>query len=411
MPPSKEWLYQEGGRVGRSEQQSNIIIGHLKKKEKILDNIFDLNVSVKEILTNMKNSNEYIDIANKNYILNYLKDEEEELKAFTTLYGGICKNIYGELDSGKVIISLDTKAKKEYNFVIYILFLISFIDIWLYTDSKSAIKRDYITTYKLLCKNLHFYDLNDYIAKAIQKILEINMKDNDKLIEQINQANEMEDVVRGMIQWIHENILFQKMLINTYQLLEEFDGNSSILEDNLATHFNIKIYNPGLEYVRSTNDASKKNKDITNPELIDDIMDRKSVVKKITQRKEKAREDHIIEKVYDLQEMDPVVWEVIQDIDDLENSEMMKVKCEKLIEETYSFGLLMILAILEMQKNGSKMIRFKSLAQNLNERDLLKLYRLEKDNMTKRNIKQAKKIMKEVYPNKGIIRKIKYAFL
>ena len=109
--------------------------------------------------------------------------------------------------------------------------------------------------------------------------------------------------------------------------------------------------------------------------------------------------------------MEPVVWEIIQEIDNLENSEMMKVKCEKLIEETYSFGLLMILAILEMQKNGSKMIRFKSLAQNLNERDLLKLYRLEKDNMTKRNIKQAKKIMKEVYPNRGIIRKIKYAFL
>jgi len=413
LPPSKEWLYQEGGRVGRSEQQSNIIIGHLKKKEKILDNIFDLNVSVKEILANMKNNNEYIDIANKNYILNYLKDEEEELKAFSTLYGGICKNIYGELDSGKVIISLDTKAKKEYNFVIYILFLISFIDIWLYTDSKSPIKRDYITTYKLLCKNLHFYDLNDYIAKAIQKILEINMKDNDKLIDQINQANEMEDVVRGMIQWIHENILFQKrqMLINTYQLLEEFDGNSNILEENLATHFNIKIYNPGLEYIKNPNDASKKAKDITNPELIDDIIDRKTVVKKITQRKEKAREDHIIEKVYDLQEMDSVVWEIIKDIDELENSEMMKVKCEKLIEETYSFGLLIILAILEMQKNGSKMIRFKSLAQNLNERDLIKLYRLQKDNMTKRNIKQAKKIMKEVYPNRGIVRKIKYAFL
>ena len=40
---------------------------------------------------------------------------------------------------------------------------------------------------------------------------------------------------------------------------------------------------------------------------------------------------------------------------------MMKVKCEKLIEETYSFGLLLILAILEIQKNGSKMIRFKTL--------------------------------------------------
>mgnify|MGYP003505983797 CR=1 FL=1 len=67
------------------------------------------------------------------------------------------------------------------------------------------------------------------------------MKDNDKLIEQISQANDMEDIVRGMIQWIHENILFQKrqMLINTYQLLEEFDGDSNIMEENL---FMLRIF-------------------------------------------------------------------------------------------------------------------------------------------------------------------------
>ena len=410
IPPSKEWLYQEGGRVGRSDQQSNIIIGHIKKKGNVLDNIFDLNIDIKEILNSLKNNNEYIDIANKNYILNYLKDEEEELKAFGVLYNGICKTIYGELDSGKVIISLDTKAKKEYNFAIYILFLISFIDVWLYTDSKNPIKRDYITTYKLLCKNLHFYDLNDYIAKAIQKILEINMKDNDKLIDQISQANDMEDIVRGMIQWIHENILFQKrqMLINTYQLLEEFDGNSNMLEENLATHFNIKIYNPGLENIKNVDNPNKR---ITNPELTDDIVDRKAAIKRITHKKEKAKEDHIIEKVYGIQEIDEVVWDIIGEIEELENSELMKVKCEKLIEETYSFGLLLILAVLEMQKNGSKMIRFKSLAQNMNEKDLIKLYKIQKDNMTKRNIKKTKKIIKEVHPAKGLVRKIQYAFL
>lgn len=415
IPPSKEWLYQEGGRVGRSEGESNIIIGYMKHKEKVIDNIFDLNIPVNEILSTIKNNNEYIDIANKNYILNYLKDEEEELKAFGVLYNGICKNIYGDLDSSIVIISLDTKAKKEYNFVIYILFLISFIDIWLYTDSKSPIKRDYIITYKLLCKNLHFYDLNDYIAKAIQKILEINMKDNDKLIDQISQANDMEDIVRGMIEWIHENILFQKrqMLINTYQLLEDFDGDSSVLEENLATHFNIKIYNPGLESIRNTEDTTKKHKskEITNLELTDDMNDRKSVINKITQKKEKAREDYIIEKAYPIQEMDVTAWDIVDNIEELENSEMMKVKCEKLIEETYSFGLLLILAILELQKNGSKMIRFKTLAQNLKEKDLLKLYMLEKENMTKRNIKRARKIIKEVYPAKGLIRSIKYFFL
>jgi len=413
IPPSKEWLYQEGGRVARTAQESNIIIGYMKKKDKIIDNIFDLNISVNEILNAMRNNNDYIDIANKNYILNYLKDEEEELKAFNVLYNGICKNIYGEIDSNKVIISLDTKAKKEYNFVIYILFLISFIDVWLYTDSKNLIRREHLTTYKLLCNNLHYYDLNDYIATAIRKILEINMKDNDKLIEQISQADDMESIVKGMIQWIHENILFQKrqMLINTYQLIEDFDGNNNVLEENLATHFNIKIYNPGLESINNNNE-NKKSKEIRTPQLINDEEDnRKSIIKRITQRKEKAREDYIIEKAYSLQEMDTSAWEIVDEIEELENSEMMKAKCEKLIEETYSFGLLLILAILEMQKNGSKMIRFKTLAQNLKEKDLIKLYLLEKDNMTKRNMKRAKKILKEIYPARGLIRSIKYIFL
>lgn len=413
IPPSKEWLYQEGGRVGRRDEQANIIIGYMKRKEKVLDNIFDLNIPVKEILGTIKNNSEYIDIANKNYILNYLKNEEEEIKAFETLYNGICKNIEGEFDSSRVIISLDTKGRNEYNFVIYILFLISFIDVWLYTDSKSVIKRDYITTYKLLCKNLHFFDLNDYIAKAIQKILEINMKDNDYLIEQISQSNNMQDIVRGMIQWIHENILFQKrqMLINTYQLLEDFDGNSSVMEENLATHFNIKIFNPGLENMKVGDSGTSKSKDIVNPKLVDNTDERRKIINRISQKKEKAKEDCIIEKVYEIQEMDSTAWRILEELEELENCEMMKVKCEKLIEETYSFGLLLILAILEMQRNGSKMIRFRSLAQNLNEKDLIKLYIAEKDNMTKKNMKKAKRIIKEVHPAKGLVKKVQYMFL
>lgn len=416
LPPSKEWLYQEGGRVGRMGQESNIIIGHIKRKTKIIDSIFDLNIPADEIFDEVKNSNEYIDIANKNYIMNYLKDEEQEMKAFDVLYNGICKNVQGPVDSSRVIISLDTKGRKEYNFVIYILFLISFIDTWLYTDSRSPIKREYITTYKLMCKNLYFYDLHDYMAKAIQKILEINMRDNDELIEQISQADSMEDIVRGMIRWIHENILFQKrqMLINTYQLLEEFDGNSSVMEDNLAMHFNIKINNPGLEETNSLknrkNDTVKKNrsKNAVTPKLKDNA---NLTAKKIIQRRPKAKEDGIIEKAYSLQEMDETAWKIVNEIENLESSEILKAKCEKLIEETYSFGLLLILAIYEMQKNGSKLIRFRALARFLNEDDLMRLYKKEKENMTKKNIKNSKKIIKEIYPNRGIFRKVKYFFL
>ena len=109
--------------------------------------------------------------------------------------------------------------------------------------------------------------------------------------------------------------------------------------------------------------------------------------------------------------MDSMAWKIVDELQEVESPEILKVKCEKLIEETYSFGLLLILAILELQKNGSKMIRFRSLAQNLNENDLIKLYIKQKDNMTKRNMKNAKKIIKEVCTSGGILKNIKYMFI
>ena len=57
------------------------------------------------------------------------------------------------------------------------------------------------------------------------------------------------------------------------------------------------------------------------------------------------------------------------------------------------------------------MIRFRTLAQNLNENDLIKLYIKQKDNMTKRNMKNAKKIIKEVCTSGGILKNIKYMFI
>ena len=49
--------------------------------------------------------------------------------------------------------------------------------------------------------------------------------------------------------------------------------------------------------------------------------------------------------------------------------------------------------------------------KTISNEELLKLYIIEKDDMTKRNMKRAKKIIKEVYPAKGLIRNIKYLFL
>lgn len=109
--------------------------------------------------------------------------------------------------------------------------------------------------------------------------------------------------------------------------------------------------------------------------------------------------------------MDESAWEIIKDLDDLENTDTIKFKCEKLIEETYSFGLLLILAIFELQKNGSKMIRFRALAQSLSEKDLIKLYKIERDNMTKKNSKNAKKVIKDVHSCNGIVKNIKYMFI
>ena len=88
------------------------------------------------------------------------------------LYSKQCEGTTNNREELKAILYVMLKyGKKEYNFVIYILFLISFIDIWLYTDSKTGLRREHITTYKLLCKNLHFYDLNDYIIIKTTSII------------------------------------------------------------------------------------------------------------------------------------------------------------------------------------------------------------------------------------------------
>ena len=57
------------------------------------------------------------------------------------------------------------------------------------------------------------------------------------------------------------------------------------------------MMNTELDLKNSEETKRVRNKEITNLELSDDLNDRKSIIKKITQRKEKAREDYIIENV------------------------------------------------------------------------------------------------------------------
>ena len=55
VPPSKEWLYQESGRVGRDFQNSNVIIYLPKKPSELFNKMIDTSFDIKDIKAETQN--------------------------------------------------------------------------------------------------------------------------------------------------------------------------------------------------------------------------------------------------------------------------------------------------------------------------------------------------------------------
>ena len=130
VPPSKEWLYQESGRVGRNLEDSNVIIYIPNKPSDLFNKMIDTSFDIKDLLTKKELQSQLnIDVSNINYFNSYFQDKEKQLQEYDNVEKGIEKNIYvvNNNDFGEINLFFEKEFKETYNYLLYMLCLIDYI--------------------------------------------------------------------------------------------------------------------------------------------------------------------------------------------------------------------------------------------------------------------------------------------
>ena len=238
VPPSKEWLYQESGRVGRNLEDSNVIIYIPNKPSDLFNKMIDTSFDIKELLTKKELQSQLnIDVSNINYFNSYFQDKEKQLQEYDNVEKGIEKNIYvfKNNDFGEINLFFEKKFKETYNYLFYMLCLIDYIKSWQTKTSKdkNLIKYRMIVRDKIDLQDMANY-LNDIITISTK-----NVTVRRKYLRKNNIVESRKELLTNLLDWYYETIISIKreMLINTYELLL----NNNISSDEIEPHSKHKL--------------------------------------------------------------------------------------------------------------------------------------------------------------------------
>jgi len=410
MPPSKEWFYQESGRVGRAYEKSNVVIYMQDKPSKIFDAIMNQTIGIDEVLE-MKNEIKdlSIDISNINYFNNYFQNKEEQLKYFDFVIRGINENLY--VSSGKnigtVLLNFDVKKRDEYDFLFYMMVLMDYIKIWLLvtTNDYNSIR------YQLYCRaDIELNEMIDAVNKNVI-VTTNNIKLRNKYIEVNNNSKDVHELMGNLMDWYFDTILSIKRekVANTYQLVTTKDINSIQIEKDLAKYFNTSIEEDldENEVIENLGVQNSENLIDDSEEVILDEKEISDVIDKNESNSEKLLD--ILGKIYDQEEIDFEFYELYQILNS-EEKYNLKYKLQKLLENGYIFGYELVLVLMELESDNSELSRFKKLAKNTDKDLLLLLLEKEINYITKKNYKKANKIIYKIYKPKTFKEWIKNLF-
>ena len=240
VPPSKEWLYQESGRVGRSFENSNVIIYLPNNPSELFNKIIDTQIDIKDLLANKKLQSQLnIDVSNINYFKSYFQDKEKQLSEFDKIEYDIDNNIYvsGKNEIGEINLNFDKVDKELYNYLFYMMVLTDYIKIWQTKSSDNPDKIRYRLLIRATIKLREMIDfLNDVITTSTNNIII-----RGKYLRLNNKATSQRDLISNLLDWYYETIITIKreMLVNTYELLLKNKITSEKIEQNLAQYFDI----------------------------------------------------------------------------------------------------------------------------------------------------------------------------
>lgn len=242
-PPSKEWFYQETGRVGRYGEDSRIITYLIKGESAILRAI--LGGSKFTELSNIyyrSPRNEVFDVSNLQFITNDLRDLDEEYNAICRMFKEIKKTVWvsDSHNYGRVKGRMTHETKREYDFTFFILNFIGIVPKWIYRSKETD---DFIYSIEVDMDIDH--GTSTFEDNIISKIIALSSSNSirKKYIYNVNIVNSnFSKLFSHVINWFHENSLNIKrqMVLNIYQLIKENVGmwpNSQLIEKNLSDYF------------------------------------------------------------------------------------------------------------------------------------------------------------------------------
>jgi len=387
--------------------------------------------------------------------------------------------VVGNNRFGEVIISVDNTGKNEYDFILYILFLIGYIDIWMLTNIKEYTETDKnVISYKLICRDIFNSDIDYFISATLKKINGILKRTDLSTLNNISNSIDIKDLVKNMISWVYKNILTIKkqMIINVLQLIKEYDDESSSIEENLSNYFHLKLssyefdridinkseidflpkefINDNIYGQQSLNDRKIENisnKIIEKDSISNSINNEISFSEEVTDYKISEREkresinnkiigetnvsnliieedriieprliendfkkeslskyNNIIQKFISLNNIDETLDDLIESLEKYPDQDTIKFSCERMIEENYNFGLDLLLCIFELNNSKSKLIRFTSFLNNIEKREAIYLYKLQKNSMSNKVKKLSKSIIISRFPSRNFVEKIVY---
>ena len=314
VPPSKEWLYQESGRVGRNLEDSNVIIYIPNKPSDLFNKMIDTSFDIKDLLTKKELQSQLnIDVSNINYFNSYFQDKEKQLQEYDNVEKGIEKNIYvvNNNDFGEINLFFEKEFKETYNYLLYMLCLIDYIKSWQTktSEDKNLIKYRMIVRDKIDLQDMANY-LNDIITVSTK-----NVTVRGKYLRKNNIAESRKELLTNLLDWYYETIISIKreMLINTYELLLNNNISSDEIEHNLAVYFDIS--NKIRKGEKINNSIQDDKKDVSYQKIVETISN------SIEDEKEYFSEDDAMS-----------VQEFENDINNL-NNEIEKIKLESNIEK------------------------------------------------------------------------------
>ena len=274
MPPSKEWLYQESGRVGRNGEHSDVLI-YLSEEEKRKTKLL-CDTSYTTVCS--KNNIKKLRCANLDSVFSFIPTKED-INESNFILKDIKNFVHVPSNSqiGTVAGTMDIKDKCRYDKPLYYLYQLGIIDRWLIHSSASTEFSSEIVSNEIKYRffiNMQIDDGTVYFENEFEKKIN-NQSFNSNIQKEYNERLiKVEDMFDLLIEtfahWISENVFLNKtkMLKGTFELVTDIGS----LSDEKAEMILCKYFGNDSDSViklKSTLSSDKVYKSIL--EIVDKI--------------------------------------------------------------------------------------------------------------------------------------------